>query len=540
MTDSQRGYYISDKEIDKLSPEEFRRRINVLARVVNEQTNPSKTTGSDKIYYKSFAKVLDVWNASANVRYAQSNDKKDLDAREIINKARGNYDVFQTSDGVEIQLDEGDVLNFKDPGLPPVQKTKFRGGKTKTQQRREDAPKGAGTGETYNVTKEPTTQSQTTQAPKQDRYNDNDLGRKEATLRNMSMIEVAQNYKKSTDKVDKEASVNVALEKAKRLGNQEDATTLEGATDEFIEDATYDQLEKELQEIKIAIDLLVQADKDRVVPFAEARTQEAMLEKIKDKIEQAEKYKAGPQTMRVEDGEPGPTPPLRSAPEEPQPERVEPESTESAPQGTVTDIPLSGSDLIQEARNYIAEINKIPAFRLSSEMLNLRKDLQDAVKEPIEQKKLRDAVQKARLFFSNLDQNLNRIPDRSEAAGRAIDQGLDDMKKIEEQNRQAEEAKTKLTDLRPEAKEGEEERVKKNFNKDVLELKEANDVLKSKVNLQREEIKVLKETIEQKLAKENQEMLAGIAPVFRNYLSLDIENVVQEDEAQEEVYYSVI
>ena len=35
-------------------------------------------------------------------------------------------------------------------------------------------------------------------------------------------------------------------------------------------------------------------------------------------------------------------------------------------------------------------------------------------------------------------------------------------------------------------------------------------------------------------------MMAGIAPVFRNYLNLDIENVVQESEAQEQVYYSVI
>jgi hypothetical protein len=525
MTDSQRGYYISDSEIDKLSPEEFRRRINVLSRVVNEQTNPAKTTGSDKIYYKSFAKVLDQWNASANIRYAQSNDKKDLDAREIINKARGKYDLYQTSDGVEIQLDEGDVLNFKDSGLPPVQKTKYRGGKTKTQQRREDAPKGAGTGETYNV--------------KRNQYNDNDLGRKEATLRNMSMIEVAQNYKKSSDKVDKEASVNVALEKAKRLGNQ-DATTIEGATDEFIEDATYDQLEKELKEIKIAIDLISQADKDGVLGIGEARTQESMLEKIKEKIEQAEKYKAGPKTMRVEDGDKLPTPPLRSPPEEPKPEKVMPEQTQQAPQGQVSDIPLTGTNLIQEANNYIGEINKIPAFRLSSEMINIRQELQNAIKEPIDQEKLRTSVQKARQFFANLDQNLNKVPDRKEVAGRAIDQGLDDMKKIEEQNKQAKEAKTKLTDLRPEAKEGEEERVKKNFNKDVLELKTANDVLKSQVNIQRETIKVLKETIEQKLKKENDAMMAGIAPVFRNYLNLDIENVVQESEAQEQVYYSVI
>jgi hypothetical protein len=523
-TDSQRGYYISDSEIDKLSPEEFRRRIKVLGKVVGEQTNPAKTTGGDRIYYKSFAKILDQWNAAANVRFAQSNDKKDLDAREIIKQAKNKYDLYQSVEGVEIQLDEGDVLNFTDSGLPPAQKTKYRGGPTKTQQRREDAAKGAGTGETYNVTKEPLIDKQG-QPPVT-------LGSKEAVLRNQTTQEVVANYSKAgANMVDKRASVNIAMEQAKTLGNVEDATTLDGAIDEFIEDATYDQLEKELNEVKLAQELLQQASKDNVITETRFRNQYLELDTIKEKIERAEKYKAGPSAQKEQVG-PSST--------QPEPEKVEPEPRQQAPQGQVSDIPLTGSNLVQEANNYIGEINKIPAFRLSSEMINIRKELQDAIKEPIDQEKLRMAVQKARQFFANLDQNLNRVPDRKEVAGRAIDQGLDDMKKIEEQNKQAKEAKTKLTDLRPEAKEGEEERVKKNFNKDVLELKTANDVLKSQVNIQRETIKVLKETIEQKLKKENDAMMAGVAPVFRNYLNLDIENVVQEHEAQEQVYYSVI
>ena len=122
----------------------------------------------------------------------------------------------------------------------------------------------------------------------------------------------------------------------------------------------------------------------------------------------------------------------------------------------------------------------------------------------------------------------------------ALDKGLEDMKKIQAQNKKDQQTKTKLTDLRPDRDEGEKLRIDNNFNKDVLQLKKANDVLKSKVKIQKDEIKALKDTIETKLQRENKSMLSYVAPVFKNYLYLDIENVVQEKEHNEKIYYTII
>ena len=422
------------------------------------------------------------------------------------------------------------------------QTNKPRGGRTEkppfidsdpvNRKLQDDKPKGAGTGpdgDTYNVT---------TKAP----------------------------FKSDAQKdAERRAEVKQAVDKAKDL----EGTDLSAETDsdilDFLDNVTYDQLVKEIAEIDNAINLLSQADKDKVISIERARNQEAMLNRIKKLMVDSETYKSQdkktederikedmkkrgftqqPTTqppIRLEDGDPAPLPPLRNPPEPIQPE---PQPT---PMGKVGDIPLSGSQLMSEAKTYIRQINKIPVFRLPPELLNIKEGLNKAItridailkqnKEVADESDLKDAVMKARGFFNRSDFNLNRVPDRKEVAGRAIDQGLDDMKKIEEQNKLAEQAKTKLTDLRPDAKEGEEERIKKNFNKDVLELKTANDVLKSQVNIQREEIKILKETIEQKKQRENQQMLAGVAPVFRHYLNLDIDNVVQE---HEEKYYSTV
>jgi len=542
MSISKDDIYISEDAIINLTDVELIRRIEELNRNTRESMNASKT--ADLIWYDSLNKELQKWQKALstkinnlmevvqkspfrpNPKTLEDRIKKLKRNQVIIDELVRDYQAFAALKNVEQDNDDGDALFF---GRKLSAKTKYRGGDQKT------TPPSQG--ESYTV------------KPAQ---RDGSLDRKEADLRNRNIDEVIQNYDKSSDKMDKQASVNIVLEKAKQLGSQDG--TAAGATQKFIEQATYEDLVKELDEIKDAMTLILQADKDQVIKINEARTQEGILMKIKRDIENSQKYKAGEERINedvkkrgfgtstkapqieLKDGDKLDLPTLSSPPE---PEQVEAEPQQTK-QGQVGDIPLTGSNLVQEANNYIAEINKIPAFRLNSQMINIRQELQNAIKEPIDQEKLRIAVQKARQFFQNIDQNLNRIPDRNEMAGQAIDQGLEDMKKIEEQNKQAKEAKTKLTDLRPEAKEGEEERVKKNFNKDVLELKTANDVLKSQVNIQRETIKVLKESIEQKLKKENDSMLSGIAPVFRNYLNLDIENVVQEHEAQEQVYYSVI
>jgi len=502
---SEQDYYNTISNIDKLSADEFRRRISVLNRVANEQSNEAKNPNPE--WYSSFYELLLKYKGEAVKRKKNSNDKKDLDAQIQINNAVATYNSLQYEERVttragSVDEDKDDPLPFTDSEFKqePTKKTKYRGGEQKT------TPPG---GETYTV--KPTAQTQS---------------------------DIVQDYNKASDKNVKESLVDKALKNAKDLGG--DDGTVAYQAQEFINNSNYDELNKEMQEIRLAQDLLQKANKDEVIDTLKFRDQYQTLDTIKEAIMKAPRYKAPSSQPPLEDGEKLDLPPLNAKANEPEPEQVEPVQPDTAPQGKVSDIPLTGSNLVQEANNYINEINKIPAFRLSSEMINIRKNLQDAIKEPINQEKLNQSVAKARQFFQNIDQNLNRVPDRAESAGQAIDQGLDDMKKIEEQNKEAKQAKTKLTDLRPEAKEGEEERIKKNFNKDVLELKTANDVLKSKVNIQREEIKVLKETIEQKLKKENDEMMSSVAPVFRHYLSLDIENVVQEDEAQEQVYYSVI
>jgi hypothetical protein len=523
--------YISKDEIFKLGDLEVIRRINLLNKRVREAMNPAKT--KDRKPFKSVTEIIQRWDDATNQlifnlkeRIKKSpfrNDpKKDEDTLKNLQTADRNLNLLKSDyakftktmndKGVQTDNDTDDPLLFKD-----------------------DKPTGAGAGpdgDTYNVTSE---------APKK-------------------------------QKID-EAEVDKAVQVAKKINGTDLSKQTNEELKKFINSKTYDQLLQEVKEIDEAIKLLAQADLDGVKTFTDSRNQEAMLDRIKKAIISSDSYinqrqkpyrdpeideeeeidldkpkttqppttQAPKTTMRVEDGEPGPQPPLRNPPQPLQPE------PQALPMGKVGDIPLSGSQLMSEAKTYIRQINKIPVFRLPPELLNIKEALNKAIKRIEGIKKvganvsdesdLRDSVAKARAFFNRSDFNLNRVPDRKEVAGRAIDQGLDDMKKIEEQNKLAEQAKTKLTDLRPDAKEGENERIKKNFNKDVLELKTANDVLKSQVNLQREEIKVLKETIEQKKHKENEQMLAGVAPVFRHYLNLNIDNVVQE---HEEKFYSTV
>jgi hypothetical protein len=232
-----------------------------------------------------------------------------------------------------------------------------------------------------------------------------------------------------------------------------------------------------------------------------------------------------------------PTEPFETVPAEPV----------SPPAGRVAgDVPSVVNPKILEAREFIRKIGEVPITSAPQVLLDIKKQLEDALRAlranptVFDDKVLDAPIKKARDYFTKLDADMNKIPDEKEAAAQAIDSALEDTKKMEKEKREKAKEKIPLDDLRPEAKEGEEKRVKKNFNKDVLELTDANQVLKSKVELQRQEIKVLKETIEQKKFKENQAMMKGIAPVFKHLLSLEIDNVVKEDELQEQVYYTVI
>lgn len=193
-------------------------------------------------------------------------------------------------------------------------------------------------------------------------------------------------------------------------------------------------------------------------------------------------------------------------------------------------------NLKAEAREYIRKIGEIPITELPANLNDIRNALQQALERDV--KAMNDALNKARTYFTKYDRNKNFIPDSREQAGKAIDDALEDTKKIEAERKEKESKKTPLEDLRPDIQKGEERRIRKNFNRDVLELTTANEVLQSQVDIQREEIKVLKESIESKKKSENDSMLSGIAPVFRHFLNLEIDNVVQEE--TEQVYYTVI
>ena len=235
-------------------------------------------------------------------------------------------------------------------------------------------------------------------------------------------------------------------------------------------------------------------------------------------------------------GKPVPPPVQRTGPsDEPiediqaTPIRPKPEQAQETGTGT--------NPLVLEAQEYIRKIGEIPINQAPTILLEIRTQLEAGVASN-DSVQLQKALKKARDYFTKLDSDMNAIPDTKQTAGRAIDSSLEDMKKIQAQNKLAREKKTALEELRPSGEKGEEERIKKDFNKDVLQLSNANEILKSKVEIQREEIKQLKESIEVKRKKENDDMMSGIAPVFRHLLSLDIENVVKDEE--EQVYYTVI
>jgi ElaB/YqjD/DUF883 family membrane-anchored ribosome-binding protein len=193
-------------------------------------------------------------------------------------------------------------------------------------------------------------------------------------------------------------------------------------------------------------------------------------------------------------------------------------------------------NLKQEAREYIRKIGEIPITELPANLNDIKNSLQQGLER--DTKTLQDALNKARAYFMKFDRNKNFIPDSREQAGKAIDDALEETKKIEAEKKEKESKKTPLEDLRPDIEKGEARRIRKDFNRDVLELTTANEVLQSQVELQKEEIKTLKESIESKKKRENDAMLSGIAPVFRHFLNLEIDNVVEEE--KEQVYYTVI
>jgi hypothetical protein len=423
-----------------------------------------------------------------------------------------------------------------------------------------------------------------------------ELPEPDATHKTTVQTGTAQERKARRDKIDG------ALRSAGVLGPDKDNKFYDIDTfEDFLKVATPEQIKKEKDEIDEALELLKEAQEDKFLKADDINQQRKKLQDLLNRLNNPERYADGAtpdystgQTFRAQPAggmgappegiyqtntggadrqtdtgniaRPNPigttysvrnAPPARTGPEV-VPETVQAQAPAPEPiQAQPTIQGATGNRQIElEAREYIRKIGEIPISILPANVNELRKQLDVALNKQIpttgtqqqiqkakedRQRELLIAVTKARSYFSRiLRKSKNFLPDSMETAGRVIDDALEDTKKIEEQRKAEQAKKIPLDDMRPDVEQGEERRINKSFNRDVLKLSEANEVLESKVELQREEIKQLKETIQTKEQKENDAMLSGIAPVFRNLLYLDLDNVVKEEEAQEQVYYTVI
>jgi len=495
-------YYVTVMSIENLSPVDYMARANELIDLAESPTQDMKDT-----YYPSFVSLLDRWITSGE------------------NKARDKATADE--DKAKLNTFVDDLKEAKDNYIGLVGKTSKNTAENNVRpevlRKNKDAPEkpdGTPEGDTIKVEKKPAQPQTRTRATEEEKAKmKNDLN----------------NLSGQTSRTQK---VRNAIEEGLSMPDNI-------PVEKFIREANLAELNKELEQIKEALALIdiAQRDLNTVKPDlrGDLSNQMKRLEDLQRTIMRSNRYRdlanrGDTQPVRDEGIDLPPLPPKQGKPEQVEPERP------PTPTGTVRDENPGFNEnnpLVLEAREYIRKIKAVPSGQVPIQVNEILKVLQDAL-DAKDLNRLQDGLDRARSYFRTVDANLNRVVDSKEIQGRAIEQGLDDFKKIEKEKKDMKNNKPKLEDLRATAEEGEEERVKKNFNKDILELTKANDILNSQVNLQKEEIKVLKETIEQKLKKENEAMMAGVAPVFRQYLQLDIDNVYRDDELEDEVYYSVL
>jgi hypothetical protein len=355
---------------------------------------------------------------------------------------------------------------------------------------------------------------------------------------------------------DKKKQLQKVVDEAMRLGPIDTQYYSAANWEAFLNDAPQSLIDKEVKEIDDALNILLDAQQDKWETAEFINTQRLKLNQLRNHLTKPMDYAGGKQptsddfvaaatdknkppagisavpvgtgqTYSVRKGPQQPdyvdtTPdyganvgePVPRAPPQPnlgrapsQPPRVFGAPVSPAPVRAPPANPAAPppENLKQEAREYIRKIGEIPITELPANLNDIKNSLQQGLREQ---------------------------------AGKAIDDALEETKKIEAEKKEKESKKTPLEDLRPDIEKGEARRIRKDFNRDVLELTTANEVLQSQVELQKEEIKTLKESIESKKKRENDAMLSGIAPVFRHFLNLEIDNVVEEE--KEQVYYTVI
>jgi len=491
---SANRFYKTVLGIQNLSPVDLIGRANELVDLAENPPQDMKDT-----YYPNFSALMDRWIQGAELKFRDNatadDDKVKINA--IINDLKDGRDNY-------ISLYAKKARNSADATTRPKV---FRVIKIIKKKKVTTDPKDS-EGETYTVKK-----TQTNVEPQETKTN--------------------EQVKEEFDAMSGQSSRTIKLQQMIEKGLDMPGGV---SVEQYIQKADQQQLNQELIEIEEAVQAIEVAKLDlRSIKPEMAKDldrQKADLLNIRSQIENSDKWKGNVPLP------PG-APPSLDLPKIPEAVKAEKPPT---PTGEVKDTVTgyaSNNPLVLEAREYIRKIKQVPQNQLPIQVNELLVNLQKAISmknlEVLEQ-----SLVQTRNFFSSVDANLNNIIDDKERQGEAIDAGLEDFKKIEKEKTAMKNNKPKLEELRTDPEKGEEERIKKNFNKDVLELTKANDVLKSKVNIQSEEIKILKETIETKLKKENDEMLKGVAPVFHQYLQLDISNVFQENEMNEEVYYSVL
>lgn len=198
----------------------------------------------------------------------------------------------------------------------------------------------------------------------------------------------------------------------------------------------------------------------------------------------------------------------------------------------------AGSGIVEELRNYLKRYQEIPFYSKTDEANRLQTELQQALAtdrngnfirpDKINQEELR----KHRDYFAK---NVGiagktkaqlKSNQEKEQANDLIDQAVRDAKILDKREKE-EEKDIKLKELRPDINEGKD--LYEGIDKGEKQLNNQSQFLKKQVQIKDEEIKLLKQKLDEKRNQDFNSQLSGIAPVFRNLLNIQIGDIFAED-----------
>ncbi len=544
-------YYTTVKNIQNYAPEKYIKLSLDLVDIAENPDNEMKTK-----FFKSFTDMMDIWIKAGNLK-VKSNATSDEDKKKIqstvndLTDGKNNY-ISKYGKLPTATFPNGTTLirptkfykkvpsSKKKPPPPPPQDKKIVDDVppppplTDEQKARKD-------GESYTVKKESTdtdtayVENPTGVEPEETKSSDSDSG-------DVIKIRVSEEKeKKIAEKLKNLSNTSMrtnVVKEAIREGLQ-----LRGYTskEEFVQNASKQKIDIELNQIREAIGYVDVAKAD-IVGTDVNEDLKNDLDTQKNELNELQNFiLSNPRYIKISK--------MPRAPDGPKkiPDKVEAEPEEENPEGNVQDSTGSfdNNPLVLEANEYIRQIGTIPQSQVPREVQTILVSLVNAIRTK-NIGKLKETIDKARTYFSsptntsNTNSVFSSQLDKKITEGKVLDQGLEDFKKIKQDEKVTKNEVIKLEDLRADAQEGEKERINNSFNKDILNLSNANQILKTSVNLKNEEIKDLKQTIQQKLKMENDNMLQGIAPVFQKYLQLNIDNVVMDGDEENEIYYNTV